>query len=105
MQQVQQYAAGERDYALIKGDTGPLVYPGMHVYIYRLLYLLTDRGRDIRTAQVLFVGVYLAAVWVVMLCYRKAKVSWFILLLQFSVKESKSWEYDADDQLHLSSSR
>lgn len=27
MQQVAQYRSGERDYTLIKGDTGPLVYP------------------------------------------------------------------------------
>ncbi len=27
MQQIAQYRSGERDYALIKGDTGPLVYP------------------------------------------------------------------------------
>lgn len=27
MQQIVQYRSGERDYTLIKGDTGPLVYP------------------------------------------------------------------------------
>jgi len=27
MQQIIQYRNGERDYTLIKGDTGPLVYP------------------------------------------------------------------------------
>ena len=27
MQQIAQYRSGERDYTLIKGDTGPLVYP------------------------------------------------------------------------------
>lgn len=27
MQQIAQYRSGERDYTLMKGDTGPLVYP------------------------------------------------------------------------------
>ncbi len=27
MQQIAQYRSGERDYTLIKGQTGPLVYP------------------------------------------------------------------------------
>lgn len=75
MEQVSQYVAGERDYTNIKGGTGPLVYPGAHVYIYRLLYSLTDKGRDIRTAQIIFAGVYVAALTIVMACYRLAKVS------------------------------
>ena len=37
MQQVQTYAAGERDYANIRGDTGPLVYPAGFLYCFRAL--------------------------------------------------------------------
>lgn len=74
MQQVEQYLGGERDYMLIKGTTGPLVYPAAHVYIYSALYRLTDGGKDIRKAQIIFAGLYLGVLSLVMACYRKAKV-------------------------------
>lgn len=74
MQQVSQYLAGERDYTLLKGDTGPLVYPAAHVYIYSALSYLTDNGRNIRLAQILFWALYLEVLSVVMACYRLAKV-------------------------------
>ena len=71
MQQVSLYISGERDYPLIKGSTGPLVYPAAHVYIYTLLYYLTDEGRDILLGQTLFAGLYLATLAVVVACYRQ----------------------------------
>lgn len=78
MQQVEQYLdGGERDYMLIKGTTGPLVYPAAHVYIYSGLYRLTDRGKDVRKAQIIFAGLYLAVLSLVMACYRRAKVGPF----------------------------
>lgn len=76
MEQVIQYLGGERDYAAIKGGTGPLVYPAGHVYIYSLLYQLTEKGTNILRAQWFFVALYLATLAVVLLCYREAKVSW-----------------------------
>lgn len=80
MQQVEQYLdGGERDYMLIKGTTGPLVYPAAHVYIYSGLYRLTDGGKDIRKAQIIFAGLYLAVLSLVMACYRRAKVRPFFL--------------------------
>lgn len=81
MQQIEIYLAGERDYAKIAGDTGPLVYPAVHVYIYRVLYYLTDSGKNIFTAQCIFAGLYLATLWLVMQCYRAAKVPPYILPL------------------------
>ena len=74
MEQVKQFEEGERDYTNIKGGTGPLVYPAVHLYVYRLLYAVTDRGHDIFAAQVIFAVLYLATLTLVMACYRRAQV-------------------------------
>lgn len=71
MQQVSLYISGECDYPSIKGSTGPLVYPAAHVYIYTLLYRITDEGRDIFLGQILFASLYLATLIVVIACYRQ----------------------------------
>ncbi|KAG9234626.1 glycosyltransferase family 58 protein [Amylocarpus encephaloides] len=78
MEQVQQYGEGERDYTKIKGGTGPLVYPAAHVYIYWILYHVTNKGRDIILAQRIFGVLYLATIAVVMACYRRAKAPLYI---------------------------
>lgn len=75
MEQIEQYVAGERDYTVIKGGTGPLVYPAAHVYLYTALYYVTDKGRDIFLAQQLFAVLYMATLALVMTCYWRAKVS------------------------------
>jgi alpha-1,3-mannosyltransferase len=74
MQQVELYVKGQKDYGYLEGGTGPLVYPGLHVYIYRVLYALTDDGKNILTGQILFAGLYLGTLAVVMACYHRAKV-------------------------------
>ena len=74
MSQVKQYLDGERDYSLIKGGTGPLVYPAAHVYIYSLLYKATNGGENILLAQAIFSWLYLGTLTVVMACYRMAEV-------------------------------
>ena len=79
MQQIDLYVSGERDYTKIYGGTGPLVYPAAHVYIYNALYRITDQGRDVLLAQIIFGMVYLVTLGLVMLCYRKAKVSTTII--------------------------
>ncbi|KAJ5654024.1 hypothetical protein N7490_001027 [Penicillium lividum] len=71
MQQISLYVSGERDYPSIKGSTGPLVYPAAHVYVYTLLYHLTDEGRDILTGQIIFAGLYLSTLVLVFGCYRQ----------------------------------
>ena len=70
MQQIALFLSGERDYTLIKGSTGPLVYPAAHVYVYSILYYLTDEGRNIVFAQVMFAILYLTTLAIVMGCYR-----------------------------------
>ncbi|KAF2871735.1 Lethal(2)neighbour of Tid protein [Massariosphaeria phaeospora] len=81
MQQIEIYLKGENDYKNIVGSTGPLVYPGAHVLIYRILYMLTDQGRDIQTAQYIFALVYLLTLAVVIQCYREAKAPPYVLPL------------------------
>ena len=71
MQQVSLYISGQCDYTLIKGSTGPLVYPAAHVYIYSTLFHLTTDGQDILRGQIIFAALYLATLVVVMACYRK----------------------------------
>eukprot|EP00457_Paulinella_chromatophora_P018597 gb/GEZN01019961.1/.p1 GENE.gb/GEZN01019961.1/~~gb/GEZN01019961.1/.p1 ORF type:complete len:135 (+),score=18.72 gb/GEZN01019961.1/:105-509(+) len=52
------FLSGQRDYSLMKGDTGPLVYPAGFVYLYSGLYYITNKGADIFFGQSLFIGVY-----------------------------------------------
>ncbi|KAF1831013.1 ALG3-domain-containing protein [Decorospora gaudefroyi] len=81
MQQIGLYLKGERDYKLISGDTGPLVYPGGHVFIYKYLYAWTDEGRNIELAQYIFALVYLVTLGLVVQCYRKANVPPYVFPL------------------------
>ncbi|KAK6404484.1 dolichyl-P-Man:Man(5)GlcNAc(2)-PP-dolichol alpha-1,3-mannosyltransferase [Oleoguttula sp. CCFEE 5521] len=85
MQQIETYIAGERDYGKISGSTGPLVYPGGHVYIYRLLYALTDKGKDIRLAQYAFIVLYLGTLTLAIAAYRRANAPpWLLPMLVLS---------------------
>ncbi|KAF2703581.1 glycosyltransferase family 58 protein [Pleomassaria siparia CBS 279.74] len=81
MQQIELYIKGERDYKLIVGSTGPLVYPAAHVHIYKFLYNVTDQGRNIQLAQYIFALVYLLTLTMVMQCYRMAKVPPYVFPL------------------------
>lgn len=50
---------GERDYANIRGGTGPLVYPAGFLYLYRAIqYAAGGDGSDVPAAQRIFVGLY-----------------------------------------------
>lgn len=81
MQQVKLYLKGERNYYNIEGDTGPLVYPGLHVYIYRSLYALTGHGENILVGQIIFALLYLTTLAIAMACYRRAKVPPYVFPL------------------------
>ncbi|PBP18341.1 alpha-mannosyltransferase [Diplocarpon rosae] len=78
MQHIELYIKGERDYTKLTGSTGPLVYPAAHVYMYWVLYHITEKGRNILLAQRLFGALYLVTLAVVMACYRKAKAPMYI---------------------------
>ncbi|KAI6782793.1 Dol-P-Man:Man(5)GlcNAc(2)-PP-Dol alpha-mannosyltransferase-like protein [Emericellopsis cladophorae] len=81
MQQIKTFLAGERDYTLITGQTGPLVYPAAHVYTFTGLYYLTDHGENILLAQQIFGVLYMATLALVMLCYGKAKMPPYVFAL------------------------
>ncbi|KAJ2081189.1 dolichyl-P-Man:Man(5)GlcNAc(2)-PP-dolichol alpha-1,3-mannosyltransferase [Coemansia sp. RSA 988] len=74
MQQITAVAEGERNYARIRGDTGPLVYPAGFIWVYRALWAVTASGADVRRAQYIFMGVYLATLACVLAIYRMARV-------------------------------
>ncbi len=71
MEEVEGFLSGERDYTKIQGNTGPLVYPAGFLYIFSIFRLITDSGRDIFAAQVVFVGVYLFNLATVLTLYLK----------------------------------
>ncbi|CAD6190142.1 unnamed protein product [Caenorhabditis auriculariae] len=74
MQQVECYTKKRiYNYSMITGDTGPIVYPGGHLHLYHLLYRFTNRGKNIKLGQNIFMGFYLVNLLVVMLIYRKSK--------------------------------
>ncbi len=51
MQEVEGFINGERNYLNLKGDTGPLVYPAGFVYVFSVLYWITDSGKSIITGN------------------------------------------------------
>jgi len=86
MDEVEGVHNGTFDYMQLKGDTGPLVYPGGFVLVYYLLYLVTDRGTNILLGQWIFVALYLATLAVVLLIYKHSKIVplWVLPLLCLS---------------------
>lgn len=81
MQEVEGFLNGTLDYAYLKGDTGPLVYPAGFVYLYSLLYFATDHGKNIALGQWIFVGLYLIMIHQVFKLYSVTKKVIFVLLL------------------------
>lgn len=79
------WVQGQRDYTLIKGQTGPLVYPAGFLYAYSLLFHITAGGRII-LAQSIFAVIYLANQAVVMWLYVESHAvpPWALILLCLS---------------------
>ncbi|CCL98442.1 uncharacterized protein FIBRA_00439 [Fibroporia radiculosa] len=84
--QLELYLKGERDYALISGPTGPIVYPAGHIYVHRLLYGLTNFGNNLHTAQQIYGFIYMVHLALTCAIYRKAGgvPNWVLLLLPLS---------------------
>ncbi|GJQ13664.1 hypothetical protein GpartN1_g5455.t1 [Galdieria partita] len=61
LQQVYQvFREGKRDYSQIRGDSGPLVYPGGFLFIYRLFYAMSNGGSDLLPVQICFALIHSA---------------------------------------------
>lgn len=58
MQQTELFLNGERNYSRIDGDTGPVVYPAGHLWLYSLFYYLTNEGTNLLKGQICFLYVY-----------------------------------------------
>ncbi|XP_017460666.1 PREDICTED: lethal(2)neighbour of Tid protein-like, partial [Rhagoletis zephyria] len=81
MQQVECFLGGTLDYEAIKGDTGPIVYPAGHLYLYTLLYYITGRGRNIYLGQCIFALLYLLMMGLVFSLYtRHSQVPPYVLI-------------------------
>lgn len=82
MQECEGFLNGTTNYAELRGDTGPLVYPAGFVYIYSALYFITSHGQNIRLAQYIFVGIYLLQMGLVLRLYSKSrKVPPYVLVI------------------------
>lgn len=86
MDEVKTIVDGDLDYSHSRGATGPLVYPAGFVLVFAALRALTSNGVDIRTAQFVFLLLYLASLGLALLVYRRAKLAppWALALLCLS---------------------
>ena len=74
MSEVEGFLNGTLDYTKLEGGTGPLVYPAGFVYIYSVLYFITNHGQNIRLAQYIFTSFYLLTLVLVFYIYHKTKI-------------------------------
>lgn len=69
MQQISQIENGELDYNKIKGDTGPIVYPGGYVFIYSWMKMITQGMNNLNKGQEVFKYLYLISFILTILIY------------------------------------
>jgi len=83
MQEVGGFLSGERNYANIKGDTGPLVYPAGFLYVFSVLYWLTNEGVHVLRGQCMFAALYILNFIIIIILYQigDSRNSQFILSL------------------------
>lgn len=74
MQQAKMFKEGKiTQYDQIEGDTGPLVYPALHLYAYTALSHVTNAGTNIKYAQAIFQGIYIFTMTIVIAIYNKTE--------------------------------
>lgn len=59
LEQARLFLRGERNYANIFGELGPIQYPALHIYIYALINRLTNAGSNFLASNLIFSGLYL----------------------------------------------
>ncbi|EIN07449.1 glycosyltransferase family 58 protein [Punctularia strigosozonata HHB-11173 SS5] len=86
MHQISLYIKGERNYRLLEGPTGPLVYPAGHVAIHRWLHNVTSSGEDVPRAQQVYGALYLLSLALACATYSVTGVipNWLVMLLPLS---------------------
>ncbi|KAI9350294.1 putative Dol-P-Man:Man(5)GlcNAc(2)-PP-Dol alpha-1,3-mannosyltransferase [Obelidium mucronatum] len=78
MQQTTQFLSGERNYVMIKGDTGPLVYPAGFLYIFSGLNWLTAGGSNVHLAQWVYADFAVLTLYIILsLYFMSTKVPWY----------------------------
>lgn len=70
MQEVEYFINGERNYMVMKGDTGPLVYPAGFVYVFSALYFITEKGINILFGQYIFAFIYVLIIFMSHVLYQ-----------------------------------
>jgi hypothetical protein len=81
---------GVYNYSLLRGETGPLVYPGGFVYLYGAIRWLTHGGADVLPAQLAMAACYVATLGACTACHAIARPRgvppWVLLLVSLSLR-------------------
>ncbi|KAL0237782.1 hypothetical protein GEMRC1_012256 [Eukaryota sp. GEM-RC1] len=86
------FLGGVKDYPLMRGDTGPLVYPAGFVYLYSLFYYITNGGANFLPIQYLFAFLSLLTLLIVSLLLRMCNLPpAILLLLTVSIRLHSIW--------------